>query len=97
MKSKSTQRSKLPGTLADRARGGRARLREGVRHGEERTGGPPSPLANQIPSCFEDWLQEDNTAINSKERITVELIIVCDFIRSIHKNTYHKSETLLSS
>lgn len=82
---------KDPGTLANRAPGGvRPRLGEEVRQGEDRTRGPPLPLANQIPSCFEDWLQEDNTAINLKEQIIVELIIVCNFIRSIHKNTHGK-------
>jgi len=86
MKSKSTERSELPGTLADRARGVRPRLREEVRHGEERMG---RPLANQTPSCFEDWLQEGTTEINSEEQPTTELITVSSFIRSIHKNTHH--------
>lgn len=61
MKSKSSQRSNLPG----RNHGARG-VRQGRRDGR--------PLPTPIPSCFEGWLQEENTAENPEEQRSAERV-----------------------
>lgn len=68
MKSKSSQRSNLPGR--NHGAGGVRQARRDRR-----------PLPTPIPSCFEGWLQEENTAEKPKSR-EARSGLVCGFLGS---------------